>query len=96
MSLPTEPTGKVLPDGQREHNNNAVSHPETSSQKQPILKFLSSGILAPLKVRDFRLLFGGQVISTVGDAFYAVALPWPSSSAPMASRASAAFCSAAS
>lgn len=76
MSLPTEPTGKVLPDGQREHNNNAVSHPETSSQKQPILKFLSSGILAPLKVRDFRLLFGGQVISTVGDAFYAVALPW--------------------
>jgi predicted MFS family arabinose efflux permease len=36
----------------------------------------AGGIFAPLKVRDFRLLFGGQVISTIGDAFYAVALPW--------------------
>jgi len=33
-------------------------------------------LLAPLKVRDFRLLFGGQMISTLGDMFYAVALPW--------------------
>ena len=32
--------------------------------------------LAPLQVRDFRLLFGGQMISTIGDMFYAVALPW--------------------
>lgn len=40
------------------------------------MRFLSGGILAPLKVQDFRLLFGGQVISTIGDAFYAVALPW--------------------
>jgi hypothetical protein len=31
--------------------------------------------LAPLQVRDFRLLFGGQMISTIGDMFYAVALP---------------------
>src|SRR5205085_3284140 len=37
---------------------------------------LMSGILAPLGVRNFRLLFGGQTISTLGDAFYAVALPW--------------------
>jgi MFS family permease len=32
--------------------------------------------LAPLQVRDFRLLFGGQMISTIGDMFYMVALPW--------------------
>jgi len=32
--------------------------------------------LAPLRVHDFRLLFGGQMVSIVGDMFYAVALPW--------------------
>src|SRR5579859_5899148 len=32
--------------------------------------------LAPLRVRDFRLLFSGQMASTIGDMFYAVALPW--------------------
>ncbi len=30
----------------------------------------------PLKVRNFRLLFGGQTISVIGDALYTVALPW--------------------
>lgn len=34
------------------------------------------GMLAPFGVRDFRLLFAGQLISLIGDAFYAVALPW--------------------
>lgn len=29
-----------------------------------------------LRVRDFRLLFGGQLISVIGDQFYVVALPW--------------------
>jgi MFS family permease len=29
-----------------------------------------------LRVRDFRLLIGGQAISTAGDMLYAVALPW--------------------
>jgi predicted MFS family arabinose efflux permease len=32
--------------------------------------------LAPLRVRNFRLLFSGQMLSTIGDMFYAVALPW--------------------
>ena len=32
--------------------------------------------LSPLRHRDFRLLFIGQVTSNVGDACYAVALPW--------------------
>lgn len=30
----------------------------------------------PLRLRDFRLLIAGQMVSTVGDMFYAVALPW--------------------
>lgn len=76
MSLPTEPTEKTLLGGQQEDDNTTLPHSETPSQKRPVMKFLSGGILVPLKVRDFRLLFGGQVISTVGDAFYAVALPW--------------------
>ena len=33
-------------------------------------------MVAPLASRDFRLLFSGQMISTIGDTFYAVALPW--------------------
>lgn len=32
--------------------------------------------LAPLRHRSFRLLVCGQLASNVGDAFYAVALPW--------------------
>ena len=32
--------------------------------------------LAPLRHRGFRLLVAGQVTSNVGDACYAVALPW--------------------
>ena len=35
-----------------------------------------SNLLVPLKVRDFGLLFSGQMISTIGDMFFAVALPW--------------------
>jgi MFS family permease len=32
--------------------------------------------VGPLRVRNFRLLIGGQAVSTVGDMLYAVALPW--------------------
>ena len=39
-------------------------------------KQLLGNLLAPLRVRDFCLLFVGQMISTTGDMFYAVALPW--------------------
>lgn len=38
-------------------------------------RFLGAA-LAPLRVRNFVLLFSGQMISTLGDMFYAVALPW--------------------
>src|SRR5260370_14500903 len=36
----------------------------------------AGGMLHPFKVRNFMLLFGGQTISVLGDALYAVALPW--------------------
>src|ERR1700694_4235494 len=59
------------------------SPPETpSSEKEerrallyPLRQFWVN-MLSPLRVRNFRLLFSGQMISTLGDAFYAVALPW--------------------
>jgi predicted MFS family arabinose efflux permease len=40
------------------------------------LSGLMGTTFAPLRVRNFRLLFGGQMLSTIGDMFYAVALPW--------------------
>jgi MFS family permease len=59
------------------------SPPETSStgkkeRRVPVhpLRQFWLNMLAPLRVRDFRLLFSGQMVSTLGDAFYAVALPW--------------------
>jgi predicted MFS family arabinose efflux permease len=48
-------------------------------QKEPggsSMSHLVRTTLAPLRVRDFRLLFSGQMASTIGDMFYAVALPW--------------------
>jgi MFS family permease len=35
-----------------------------------------ANIAAPLRSGDFLLLFSGQMVSTLGDTFYAVALPW--------------------
>lgn len=32
--------------------------------------------LAPLRFRDYRLLFIGQLISSIGNTFYSIALPW--------------------
>lgn len=37
-------------------------------------KFLA--VLEPLKFGDYRLLVIGQMISTLGDSFYLMALPW--------------------
>lgn len=36
----------------------------------------AGGMFRPFKIRNFTLLFGGQTISTIGDALYYVALPW--------------------
>ncbi len=46
-----------------------------SSSTSPAQSRLPRG-LAPLRHREFRLLTVGQLASTLGDGFYAVALPW--------------------
>jgi len=53
--------------------------PETGAtpDHQPATTSPRRGLRAgPLRLRDFRLLIAGQMVSTVGDMFYAVALPW--------------------
>lgn len=47
----------------------------TEPGKQPLWA-AAGGLLRPFRVRNFRLLFGGQTVSIIGDALYAVALPW--------------------
>ncbi|MBV9230451.1 MAG: MFS transporter [Chloroflexi bacterium] len=47
-----------------------------STQPRAIEKREGGGLFSPLRVRNFQLLFAGQTISTLGDNFYAVALPW--------------------
>src|SRR6266568_4021110 len=37
---------------------------------------VAEGMLHPFRVRNFTLLFSGQTVSIIGDALYAVALPW--------------------
>jgi predicted MFS family arabinose efflux permease len=41
-----------------------------------VARLAAARSLAPLRHRGFRLLAAGQLASNVGDAFYAVALPW--------------------
>lgn len=47
----------------------ATSEPSTPSSRK-------HGLLSPLRVANFRLLFTGQLVSRMGDSFYYVALPW--------------------
>ncbi len=53
---------------------------EPSSPESPPTPQRRGGYLRairePLRYRDFRLLFSGQLISVIGDQFFAVALPW--------------------
>src|SRR5256885_13107704 len=51
-----------------EQSEHTKSH-ATEKRKQ-------GNIFSPLRVRNFQLLLAGQTISTLGDTFYAVALPW--------------------
>jgi predicted MFS family arabinose efflux permease len=52
----------------------AVTNASTRSSGGPRRRF--TGLLVPLQRRNFRLLFSGQLISVIGDQFFAVALPW--------------------
>lgn len=56
----------------------APSQPLVESARRPVAPKARNrwGMFAPLGYRDYRLLFAGQLISLIGDAFYAVALPW--------------------
>ncbi len=76
MSLPTETapvdetsTGPI-PDSSSESR-----HQEPDKSHRHPVRFLAN-LFAPLRYRDFRLLFSGQLISIIGDNFYEVALPW--------------------
>src|SRR5215475_12850404 len=49
----------------------------TLVEERPVVEETKKNVAGgPLKVRNFRLLFGGQTISVIGDALYIVALPW--------------------
>lgn len=52
--------------------------PDSSSRsiKDDKARGFLATIAAPLRTPDFLLLFSGQMVSTLGDTFYAVALPW--------------------
>lgn len=54
----------------------ALSTSVTTQQAEPQKRRIVEVILAPLRIRDYRLLLGGQVISNLGDNFFFVALPW--------------------
>lgn len=64
-------TGEMhTPNGSMEHSaRDGATQPDTA-------KPAAGGMLRLFKVRNFTLLFGGQTISTFGDALYMVALPW--------------------
>lgn len=60
----------------RQHEHLQRSLPTAMSGGVKHVRQFFNHLLVPMHVRDFRLLFGGQLISNVGDMFYAVALPW--------------------
>lgn len=72
--MPSSPNGPSF----EEQNNGDAASPGTGSLLQTRRSWIHalSRILSPLRVRNYRLLFAGQLISNVGDIFYAVALPW--------------------
>ncbi len=71
-----EPTLSLSPDTTPVKSQSETSRKQANAQGSRTQWRFTDNILAPLKVRDFRLLFSGQMISTIGDMFYTVALPW--------------------
>ena len=74
--MPQQNESTELPLSKEQNSASDQINTLTSSNKNFSGRRFAGGILAPLGIRNFRLLFGGQTISTLGDAFYAVALPW--------------------
>ncbi|MBE3560927.1 MAG: MFS transporter [Ktedonobacteraceae bacterium] len=65
----------------REEGNISVAQPvvepvAATDQQKATKQFSPGSILAPLRNRNFALLFSGQLISIMGDGLYYVALPW--------------------
>lgn len=62
-----------------EHKESGQPENDTTSSDEPKPhdgeKQKQGNLFSPLRVRNFQLLFAGQTISTLGDTFYAVALP---------------------
>ncbi len=54
----------------------ALNDAPVATAEKPAKPRRNGGMFAPLRYRDYRLLFVGQLISALGDAFYIVALPW--------------------
>jgi hypothetical protein len=71
MSIPSEPSTSTVVE-----RSAMDDHTMPGSKPRRRRRRALAGMLAPLRYRDFRLLFGGQLISVLGDTFYAVALPW--------------------
>src|SRR5579883_2880324 len=55
---------------------NGRTNREDSPMETETVRARAGGIFQPFKVRNFNLLFSGQTVSIIGDALYAVALPW--------------------
>lgn len=53
-----------------------ASSATTASSMPPQRRARFGGLFRPFGVRNFRLLFGGQVTSLFGDNIYAIAVPW--------------------
>lgn len=68
----------LMPSPAKNQNTPAQISSSDHSPEQIKLGWLSTivGMLSPLHNRNYSLLFSGQIISNIGDAFYWVALPW--------------------
>ena len=67
LSMDTSPDAGALDAGA------AANQPDRTPVSPRSRRGLRAG---PLRLRNFRLLIAGQMVSTIGDMFYAVALPW--------------------
>ncbi|HEU4785000.1 MAG TPA: MFS transporter, partial [Ktedonobacterales bacterium] len=67
LSMDTSPDAGALDAGA------AADQPDRTPDSPRPRRGLRAG---PLRLRNFRLLIAGQMVSTIGDMFYAVALPW--------------------